>query len=166
MSSPRPNIARRRQEKKRKRQERLKRKQAQRPFGAQTAMVPWDGLEKMSDVLEEFVEPYKDKVTNEQGLRNLFNLGAAAWNAALLPEDDRKAVLDGVLREHRIPSADQEFVRGFLQELIDRKEAHYSANRRYFGGVVLKNMGDSYHLSVVSSLPLPPAPKECNPGEA
>jgi len=157
MSSPRPNIARRRQEKKRKRQERLKRKQAQRPFGPQSAMDEWDGPEKMSDVLEKFVEPYKEKVTNEHGLRNLLNLGAAAWNAALLPENDRKAVIDDVLREHRIPSADEEFVRGFLQELIDRKKAYYSANRRYFGGVVLTNMGDGYHLSVISSLPLPPA---------
>jgi len=162
MSAPRPNIARRRQEKKRKRQERLKRKQAQRPFGAPTATAEWDGLEKMSDVLEAFVEPYMEMATDERGYRNLLNLGMAAWNAALLLEETRIATLDDLFRKHEVSGAS----RALMQELIDRKKAYFSTNRRSIIGFVLTDTGDGYYLNVVSTLPVPPASQEFSPGEA
>jgi len=176
MPSPRPNIARRRQEKKRKRQERLKRKQAQHPFGAPTAMVEsrepearagsfgarttlveLPGIEKMSDVLENFVDPYIDMATDARSFRSLLALGVAAWNAALLAVDRRMAVIDDALRNRKESGANQDFVRAIIQNLIDRKLAHFSANRRAILGFDLKDTGDGYYLRVVSSLPKPPA---------
>jgi len=172
MSSPKPNIARRRQEKKRKRHERLKRKQSQRPFDTQTvmvvsrepeartgsfgdhtALVEVPGLEKMSDVLENFVDPYIDMVTDARSFRSLLNLGVAAWNAALLPVDRRMALIDDALSARKVSGAEQEFIQAIIQNLIVRKLAHFSANRRAILGFDLKDTGDGYYLRVVSSVP-------------
>ena len=51
----------------------------------------------------------------------------------------------------------QELLRGILQELINRKEAYFSTNRRSVVDFVLTNTGDGYHLNVVSTLSTPPA---------
>ncbi|MFI5453990.1 MAG: hypothetical protein ACHRXM_00920 [Isosphaerales bacterium] len=172
MSSQKPSIARRRQEKQRKRQERLNRKQAQRPFdtqtvmvlgrqpevragsfGARTALVEVPGLEKMSDVLEDFVDPYIDMAADARSFRSLLALGVAAWNAALLPVDRRMAVIDDALRDRKESGANLDFFRAIIQNLIDRKLAHFSANRRAILGFDLKDTGDGYYLRVVSSIP-------------
>jgi len=120
-------------------------------------MAEWDGPEKMSVVLEKFVEPYLEMATDERGFRNLLTLGVVAWNAALLPEERRMATLDDVFRKHQMPDADQQIMRSLLQELIDRKNAYFSTNRRSIIHFVLTDTGDGYYLNVVSSLPTPPA---------
>jgi hypothetical protein len=158
MSLPRPTIARRRQDKNRKQQERLKRKQVQCPFGVQAGMAEWDGIEKMSAVLQKFVEPDMEMATDEQGYRTVLTLGMVAWNAALLPEDLRISGLDDSFRKHRVRGARQELLRGILQELINRKQAFFSTSRRSIVDFVLTNTGDGYYLNVVSMLLTPPAP--------
>ncbi len=64
-------------------------------------MAEWDGIEKMSKVLEEFVEPYMDMATDEQGYRTVLTLGMLAWNAALLPASGRISGLDDFFRKHQ-----------------------------------------------------------------
>jgi hypothetical protein len=164
MSSSNPRIARRRLEKNRKRQKRLKRKEAQPPLGSQSALAEWDGIEKMSVVLEKFIEPYKNMAADEQQFRNLLNLGAVAWNVALLPEDRRMAAIDAFFSKYQTPGEHRKFARLLLQELIDRKEAHFSTNRRSIVDFVLTDTGDGYHLNVVSTFPNEPALSEFDLG--
>ena len=44
-----------------------------------------DGI-KMSDVLEEFVEPYLEFAETEEAYRKLLSVAVVAWNVALFPE--------------------------------------------------------------------------------
>lgn len=50
------------------------------------------GHEKMSDVLDDFIEPYSDVADTEDAYRKLLMLGQMAWNTALLPDDERQVV--------------------------------------------------------------------------
>jgi hypothetical protein len=48
-------------------------------------------MEKMSEVLEQFVEPYWEELPDTaDDFRKILTIGVAAWNAALLPEDEQK----------------------------------------------------------------------------
>jgi hypothetical protein len=114
-------------------------------------------IEKMSAVLESFVEPYMEMAATEAGFRCLLNLGVVAWNASLLPADEQREKIDKLLEKRQVPQADATSLRSLLRELLDRKKAYYGANRRAIINYVLRDSGNGYHLSVMSSLPVPPA---------
>ncbi len=112
------------------------------------------GSEKMSDVLEAFLEPYLDVATTLSERNKLAALAAAAWNASLMSAPKRKEFLDDVLT--RLPVEVHEDTMAIVEELIERKQAFFAENRRYIIRTEVNQMGDGYHLTVVSVLkPLP-----------
>src|SRR6516162_3546673 len=48
----------------------------------------------MSEVLLEFISPYRDKAADDAALERLIGLGIMAWNVALLPEAEREKTID------------------------------------------------------------------------
>lgn len=123
------------------------------PPGYQVVYEP-AGREKMSEVLEDFVEPYMEFADTEDGFRKLLNLGMLAWNAALLPEDQGSAIIDETLGA-ALPGAsrvNRTSAREFIELLIQRKKKHFAANRRAIISFKVTDTGDGYHLSVASSL--------------
>ncbi|MEO6808181.1 MAG: hypothetical protein ABI353_03600 [Isosphaeraceae bacterium] len=112
-----------------------------------------DGVEKMSKVLQVFMEPYWGLAESEDAARSLLALAAAAWNATLLPEDQRNAMLDEILRTGfaRSSAKDRVAAREFIETMIRRKEELFASNRRMIASFKLTNLGDQYHLSVASS---------------
>jgi hypothetical protein len=123
------------------------------PPGSRVVYEP-SGREKMSDVLDDFIEPYLTVADNEDAYRKLLNLGVLAWNAALLPEDQRRTVIEKTLREGLPGSskADQAQAQAFIETLIRRKEERFAANQRAIISFVLTDTGDGFHLSVASTL--------------
>ena len=112
------------------------------------------GREKMSEVLEDFVEPYMEFADTEDNFRKLLNLGILAWNAALLPEDQMSAMIDETLGAG-LPGAspaDRADAREFIELLIQRKKKHFAANRRAIISFEVTDTGDGFHLLVASSL--------------
>ena len=45
---------------------------------------------KISAVFSEFIDPFTEYATNAAAYVKLIALGVCAWNAALLPEDERQ----------------------------------------------------------------------------
>jgi hypothetical protein len=112
------------------------------------------GREKMSAVLEEFVEPYRDSASTYDEFRKLLMLGSLAWNAALLPEDKRRAMIEETLEAgfSRAGAADRAAVREIVERLVRRKLEHFAANKRAIVSFELTDRGDDFHLSVASTL--------------
>ena len=44
----------------------------------------------MSDVLKDFIEPYKDMVDSDEAQRKLLTMAVLAWNAASSPTTGRR----------------------------------------------------------------------------
>ncbi len=110
--------------------------------------------EKMSEVLEDFIEPYRVSARTQDELRKLLSLATVAWNAALLPEGQRRAMIDEMV-EAGLPRAaetDRAQAREIIEMLVRRKEEHFTANRRAIISFELTDTGDDYHLSVASTL--------------
>ncbi len=123
------------------------------PPGSRVVYEP-AGREKMSAVLEDFVEPYRELVDIEHGFRNLLNLGMLAWNAALLPEGERQAMIDEMIAAGFTGASrvDRAGARELVEALVRRKQEHFAANRRVIISFELTNRGDDYHLSIASTL--------------
>jgi hypothetical protein len=123
------------------------------PPGTQVVYEP-EGREKMSEVLEDFVEPYRDQAESYDAFRKLLHLGVLAWNAALMPEGKRRAMIDDVLEAglSRASAADRAAARQIVDALIRRKEELFAANRRAILSFELTDRGDDFYLSVASSL--------------
>jgi hypothetical protein len=108
---------------------------------------------KMSDVLFAFIEPYRPYADTDETFRKLIAVAVVAWNAALYPEDERQDRLEPILQA-TLPAdepARQEF-KAVVNELIARKQKHFSEYRRMILDYELTDTGSGYHLSVASLL--------------
>jgi hypothetical protein len=137
--------------------ERLKRKLTGGPSGGIKYLVEPPGQEKMSEVLEAFIEPYMDQAVTGDALRKLLALGVLAWNAALVPDDRRRKMIDGALEGlPKLPIDARTEVRALVNTMIERKEAFFPSNRRAIITFDLTDTGEGYHLSVASTLNVGP----------
>lgn len=112
------------------------------------------GVAKMSEVLEKFIEPYKDTTQDFADLEALIEIAILAWNMSLIPKENRKDAMESMLSEMNSGAnqpGQSEFL-SMLNELIDRKDRHFSKNQRFITTFDLQDTGDGYHLSVASTL--------------
>ena len=123
------------------------------PPGSRVVYEP-AGHEKMSVVLEDFVEPFRGFADTEDAFRKLLSLALVGWNAALLPEDRRRAMIDEMIEAafSRASEADRAQARELIEALVRRKEQHFAENRRAIVSFELTDRGDDYHLAVASTL--------------
>jgi hypothetical protein len=123
------------------------------PPGSRVVYEP-TGREKMSETLEDFIEPYRELADNEDAFRKLLNLGVLAWNAALLPDDQRRRAIDETLSAglSRSSKEDRALAKEFIEKLVRRKEERFAANQRAIISFELTDTGDGYHLTVASTL--------------
>jgi hypothetical protein len=127
-----------------------RRKSRPLPARRQPALVVTDHPEKMSEVLEDFVEPYLGLAHDYDSCNRLYGIAAIAWNMALFPPDTRQKRLDEACKG--IDGQDFEDVKTLIAELVQRKERYFSDNRRAVVSFDLADQGDSYYLSVMSTL--------------
>ncbi len=151
MSSRKPRKSQREQQQRRRQLERLKRNLKRGPFAHQRIVSSPAGMEKMSEVLERFLEPYLDLATSEDAYRKLVTLAALAWNAALMPAEKRDAMIDEVLAAG-VPPDIRAQGREIVKLMMERKQAHFAQNRRFIISFEAEDVGTGYHLSVLSTL--------------
>lgn len=123
------------------------------PPGTKVVYEP-AGREKMSDVLEDFVEPYREMADTQDAFRKLLTLALLAWNAALLPEDRRRAMIEDTIGAgfSRATEEERAQVRLLVEALVRRKEGYFAENQRAIISFELTDTGNNYHLSVMSTL--------------
>ncbi|PZO58342.1 MAG: hypothetical protein DCF15_05520 [Phormidesmis priestleyi] len=120
------------------------------------------GVAKMSDVLDDFIAPYKaDDITLSQ-YQNLLGIGVIAWNLAILDQqaseretsDARHKILKQ-LRKEGLKDNDptlQKDVESIIDEMIARKKEFFADNQRRILSYQLEDLGTEFHLSVASTL--------------
>ena len=136
--------------------EKLK-KNVNRSYGKDVKLVMNQGeIVKMSEVLEDFVEPYTDSTLNKHGLEMLFSMGVLAWNIALMPAEKRIEMVNEAFAA-TMPDRDPEDIavgKDFVEELIHRKEKFFADNQRMIMNFELQYVArGEYHISVASTMP-------------
>lgn len=138
--------------------EKLQRKVQQGPLGEHIAGMVTNpkGEVKMSEVLEEFVDPYLSMAPDQNRREKLFGIAALAWNLANMPEKERQPMIDQMIGGLKgIDSLAQQDMRDTVDELIERKQTFFAENKRYIMDFQLQDTGNQFHLSVASTLSNP-----------
>ena len=112
------------------------------------------GKEKMSEVLEEFAQPYLDLVDDSLEMQNkVIAMAVLAWNFTLLPRKERKAAVEDLVSS--LASQDEEMeedTRQIVKEMIKRKKRYFRANKRFILSYDISKTKDGFYLSVASTL--------------
>lgn len=108
----------------------------------------------MSEVLEDFVAPYRDQAETEEAFNELLTLATVAWNVALQPVERRQAMIDRVTGPAfaGLSREDQADGQGIIEMFIRRKDEYFAANRRAIYSFKVTETPDGFHLSVASTL--------------
>ena len=112
------------------------------------------GEVKMSDVLEEFIEPYLPEADELEKRQMLFEMAIIAWNLAIMPEHKRQSALDELFKDlmKGKPATAKRDLNSLMDEMVARKLELFPNNRRYILDFQLEDIGDQFHLSVASTL--------------
>ncbi len=140
-------------EQERKPLEAFRQKLARGPWrGMKTKIMPGRGP-KMSAVLLDFVEPYTKYADTDEAYRKLLTLAVMAWNASLMPAEERRRMIDSVLNAG-IPGGTKKLkadLKKLVEELIARKEAHFGQYTQMIVDFQLQDTDEGLHLSVASA---------------
>jgi len=112
------------------------------------------GESKISTVFTEFIDPFTEYATNQAGYIKLIGLGVCAWNAALLPEDERRTLMNGVVQDvfGNMSEKQRADLNYLLDSLIQRKTQYFPDDRRYILSYHLEDTGTGYRLMMVSTM--------------
>jgi oligoendopeptidase F len=121
-------------------------------YAANMVIEP-QGLEKMSDIMGRFIEPYADTVDNLRDFEALFSLAAIAWNIALMPDHKKKEKMDTLLAElfQDKDGETQEVTKEIITNLIARKQKYFSHVKRLIMDFKITGTKKKYHISVAST---------------
>ena len=137
--------------------------------------------ESMSNVMLEFLEPYREFDRDGDMFAKLVGLGTVAWNLALLPEAERSEALEEFAAEmfgsgrlsvvgrcvrwvrtrlglshgdHGETEAHRNF-KATVEEMIERKLRKFPSNRRFVLDYQIAGDGSEQKLFVISTLERP-----------
>ncbi len=112
------------------------------------------GEVKMSEVLEDFAEPYLPEADEFEQRKMVFEMAIIAWNLAIIPEYQRQSALDKLFKDlmKGKPATARQDLYNLMDEMVARKLALFPNNRRYILDFQLEDAGDRFHLSVASTL--------------
>ena len=125
------------------------RKRVKKTFPGHIAANSAENDIKMSEILEQFMEPYRNFDETEDAFRKLITLSILSWNMMLFPEKDREAKLEEFLTS--FPEDIRSEGRGIIEQMMSRKERFFSNYKRTILGYELTDTGDGWHLSVAST---------------
>jgi len=129
-------------------------RRVERNFGTGRPVVTVRGAiagVKMSEVLEDFVDPYMRLTTGLASAKQLYMTALVAWNVALFAPAVRPGQLDRALATLKLDPTGAAEMRAILLELVERKDRFFSQYKRMILDFELTDTGSDYHLSVVSS---------------
>lgn len=112
------------------------------------------GAESMSGAIQEITNPFLIPDMTQDAYERLIALGVTAWNVVLV-SDDRRRVLLQKMAEQIEQDADEEareIFEEFIELLIARRLQLFPHNKRWIIDYVVTDLGDTFHLSVISEL--------------
>jgi hypothetical protein len=132
----------------------------------------------MSEVLLEFIKPYRELAQSDSDLQKLIGLGIVAWNVSLLPATEREGALNDLVTDlfrsknpiKRLSSLIRKWIGGsekadkktasvevrefkqIVNEMVEHKLRRFARNRRFIVSYHMEINGDDVQLFVASTL--------------
>jgi len=115
------------------------------------------GMKKMSEVLQEFIEPYIDDTDTYKERQQLLKIAVLAWNLAVSPPEAQQEFFKEAFDLRTSPLdkqevSDMQFLKEFIQELIEWKLEEFPDDTRLIEEFQLTEHELGFHLSVAYAL--------------
>ncbi|MEW6355309.1 MAG: hypothetical protein AB1696_03210 [Planctomycetota bacterium] len=147
---------RERREREREMRRQLKKfgKETMTKLGAGQAVLDPCGEVKMSEVLNDLIEPYLPPGADIELTRMIVTLGALAWNLSLSEDGDHRPRFHEAGQEIKaeIENRFGNDIQTILSEMIVRKKALFPHHSRYIVNCELIREGGGHKLLVASTL--------------
>ena len=130
--------------------EKLKRKS----IPVENTVMAAPGQVKMSEVLMDFIEPYREYLDTEEEYRSFFDLAITTWNLSLLSEEEWEAIIEETI-SMAYSEEEEEWameLREIMYNLIFRKQLYFSEyNREIIDYEILDRGKGDLRISVMST---------------
>jgi hypothetical protein len=126
-------------------------KEVKAKTGFTKTLVNPEGEISISDAISKIIAPYRDTAQDYQAFRKLVMVACAAWNAAILPADER----ENMLADMRETMPDQESREDFteiVKELMKRKNRLYPKVNRMIVQFKVTNRKNDFHIAIASTM--------------
>lgn len=118
-------------------------------YGSDFLVAPSpDGI-KMSEVMQDFIEPYLGDDITKDTLTKVMSVAVVAWNAAMVPEQERKELFAGIAKA--FPAHMVEEGLDVLEHMLDRKRRLFFDCTRFVYSYEIVEKKNSYQLLVASA---------------
>jgi len=104
----------------------------------------------ISDAISKIITPYRDTAPNYDAFNKLVTMACTAWNAAILPADQRDKMLADLSALMPDKQSREDFTE-IIAELMRRKNRFYPGVNRMIVKFKVTDQGDDYHIAVAST---------------
>ncbi|MBF0396894.1 MAG: hypothetical protein HQK78_08990 [Desulfobacterales bacterium] len=120
-------------------------------LGKTVAVTP-EGIEVMSEIIENFAEPLLVGCKNDKDIKNSIRFAILIWNLTLLSEDEQKNKIQELVETLSTPNNIDEInnSRYYIDLLINRKKESFSHIKRAIIDYQFSGADSSLRLDVAS----------------
>ena len=122
---------------------------AKTPF-TKTLVNP-EGEISISDAISQIIEPYRDTANDHDAFKKLVTVACTAWNASILPADEREKMLADMRKLMPDQESREDFTE-IVKDLMKRKNKLYPNVDRMIVQFKVTDRGDDFHIAVASTL--------------
>jgi len=142
-------IKKQRSKKKNSAQDRLIRKM--RASGKKVSVTP-KGIEKMSEVIENFAEPLLADCRSDDDIKNAIQFAVVVWNLTMFPEDEQDKRIQELVETLSTPGNIDQINRAklFINSFINRKKKMFPHIQRAVIDYQFSRTGSNLRLNIVS----------------
>ncbi len=105
----------------------------------------------ISDAISKIIAPYRDTAHNYEAFNKLVTAACTAWNAAILPADQRDKMLADMSAIMPDKQSREDFTE-IIAELMKRKNRFYPGVNRMIVEFKVTDQGDDLHLAIASTM--------------
>ena len=120
--------------------------------GVIKTLVNPEGEISISDAISKIIEPYRKAATDYDSFYKLVMLACVAWNACILPAQDRASMLQDMLATLPLDTRTRTDFMGTINSLMERKKRLFPHVSRMVVKFKVTDQGNDFHIAVASTL--------------
>ena len=120
--------------------------------GVVKTLINPEGEISISDAISKIIDPYRKAATDYDSFYKLVMLACVAWNACILPAQERASMLQDMLATLPLNSQTRTDFMGTINSLMERKKMLFPHVSRMVVNFKVTDQGDDFHIAIASTL--------------
>jgi hypothetical protein len=119
--------------------------------GFTKTLINPEGEISISDAVSKIIAPYRDTAQDYKSFHKLVTIACTAWNASILPAEERESMLADMLKLMPDQQSREDFTE-IVKELMKRKNWLYPKVNRMIVQFKVTERRNDFHVAIASTL--------------